>query len=262
MMIICTPTASLYTAPDLRSEHIDEALFGMSCEILDTVPGFYKIRMFYGYEGYVEKPFVCEAVHEPNMMVSVSFSDLLPEGKNRLRPVMTVPRGSLVDVGFSEQFERYGFAVLPNKRVYYIHKNHIKPLTEDKTQTSEKNLRKQICEAAFSYLGTQYRWGGKTPAGIDCSGLAFMAYYLNGIIIYRDADITKSPNVREIPFSDARAGDLLYFPGHMAVYLGEGKYIHASAREGQVCVYSFDPHDQNYDEYLANNLLHTGTIFK
>ena len=261
-MIICAPSAPLYAQPDIRSEHVDEALFGMGCTVLETVSGFYKVNMFYGYEGYIEKPYVCERLHEPNMMVCISFSDLLPEGKNFFRPVMTLPKGALLDVGFSEKFERYGFAALPNKRVYYIHKKHIKPLpVTGYGRCGEEVLRSRIAEDALSYLGTQYRWGGKTPAGIDCSGLAFMAYYLNGIIIYRDADITKSPNVRKIPFSEAKKGDLLYFPGHMAVYLGNGEYVHASAKEGRVCIYSFNPEDGNYDETLAKNLLHTGTIF-
>lgn len=259
-MIICTPTAPLYKTPDLHSEHIDEALYGMPCEILDTVNGFYKVNMFYGYEGYVEKPFVCEQLHEPNRMVSVSFSDLLPDSKNFYRPIMTLPQGALLDVGFSEQFERYGFLVLPSKRVYYIHKKHIKSLPSKKEKT-ETELRESITANALSYLGTQYRWGGKTHAGIDCSGLAFMAYYLSGILIYRDADITKSPNVHSIRFHDAKAGDLLYFPGHMAVYLGDGDYVHASAREGQVYISSFCPDSEVYDEFLAKNLSHTGTVF-
>lgn len=261
-MIICTPAASLYAAPDLRSEHKDEVLFGMSCTVLDTVSGFYKVKMFYGYEGYIEKPFVCKQLHEPNMMVSASFSDLLPEGKNFYRPIMTLPQGALLDIGFSEKFERYGFAVLPTKRIYYIHKKHIKPLPEKKvSKKSEEELRAQITASALSYLGTQYRWGGKTHSGIDCSGLAFMAYYLNGIIIYRDADIGKSSNVHEIPFSQAKSGDLLYFPGHMAVYLGNNEFVHASAREGVVCIGSFSPESENYDAFLTKNLLHTGTIF-
>ncbi len=260
MKIICVPKAPLYRAPDLRSEYIDEALFGMGLTILDTVSGFYKVKMFYGYEGYVEKPFVCDQLHEPSWMVSISFADLLPEAENFYRPVMTLPQGSLLDVGFSEKFERYGFVVLPNKRVFYIHKNHIKPLPKTKNK-NEAELRKNIVASAFSYLGTQYRWGGKTNEGIDCSGLAFMTYYLNGIIIYRDAVIEKSPDVREIPFSEAKPGDLLYFPGHMAIYLGNGEFIHSSARAGCVCTGSFSPDSEKYDEYLAKNLKHTGTIF-
>ncbi|HBR31127.1 MAG: C40 family peptidase [Eubacteriales bacterium] len=260
LMMICVPTAPLYKSPDINSEHTDEALFGMTCEVLESTDGFYKVNMFYGYEGYIEKPFICEQLHEPNSMVSVSFSDLLPDSRNFFRPVMTLPQGALLDVGFSEKYERYGFVILPNKRIYYIHKKHIKPLPF-KSNKSETELRGSIVANALSYLGTQYRWGGKTHAGIDCSGLAFMAYYLSGILIYRDADISKSPNVRRIRFNDAKAGDLIYFPGHMAVYLGDGEYVHSSAREGQVCIGSFCPDSDIYDDWLAKNISHTGTVF-
>ena len=49
----------------------------------------------------------------------------------------------------------------------------------------EEAFRESIVQTAYSYLGTQYRWGGKTACGIDCSGLAFMSYFRNGILIWR-----------------------------------------------------------------------------
>ena len=45
----------------------------------------------------------------------------------------------------------------------------------DETQT-----RANLIEDARLYLGTSYRWGGKTPYGVDCSGFTAMAYMLNG----------------------------------------------------------------------------------
>ncbi|MFR6589933.1 MAG: C40 family peptidase [Gallintestinimicrobium sp.] len=54
---------------------------------------------------------------------------------------------------------------------------------------SEEAFRESIMQTAYSCLGTQYRWGGKTACGIDCSGLAFMSYFRNGILIWRDAAI-------------------------------------------------------------------------
>ncbi|MFQ9395879.1 MAG: NlpC/P60 family protein [Lachnospiraceae bacterium] len=43
--------------------------------------------------------------------------------------------------------------------------------------------------SAREFLGTQYRWGSKSSQGIDCSGLAFVSYLDNGLLIYRDASI-------------------------------------------------------------------------
>lgn len=76
---------------------------------------------------------------------------------------------------------------------------------------SEEAFRESIVQTAYSYLGTQYRWGGKTACGIDCSGLAFMSYFRNGILIWRDAAIKEGYPVHEIPIEQAKPGDLLFF---------------------------------------------------
>ena len=76
-----------------------------------------------------------------------------------------------------------------------------------------------MCIRDRSYLGAQYRWGGKTPLGIDCSGIVSMAYLLNGVTIYRAAAIKSGFALHEISLEAAKPGDLLFFPGHVAMYL-------------------------------------------
>jgi cell wall-associated NlpC family hydrolase len=94
-------------------------------------------------------------------------------------------------------------------------------------------LRDGLAEAALSYEKTPYRWGGKTPLGIDCSGLCFMAYWLNGICIFRDAAIKTGFAVKKIPPQGAGMGDLLFFPGHVGMVLDEKRMVHSSeARNG------------------------------
>ena len=129
--------------------------------------------------------------------------------------------------------------------------------------TSEWDLRSAILNYAMSFLGTQYRWGGKTSMGIDCSGLTFMSYYMCGIIIYRDAKIKEGFPVHEIPFSQIQPADLLYFPGHIALYLGNGKYIHSTGSPKSFgCVTnSLNPEDVDYRADLAESLLAVGSVF-
>lgn len=128
---------------------------------------------------------------------------------------------------------------------------------------SEEAFRESIVQTAYSYLGTQYRWGGKTACGIDCSGLVFMSYFRNGILIWRDAAIKEGYPVHEIPIEQAKPGDLLFFPGHVAIYLGNGKIIHATGHPESSCVTvnSLREGEVGYREDLKNSLCAAGSIF-
>ena len=128
---------------------------------------------------------------------------------------------------------------------------------------SEAAFRNQLVEQAKKYLGTEYRWGGKSGRGIDCSGLVSSAYMQCGVLIYRDAKLVEGWPMHEIPFEEKKRGDALYFPGHIALYLGEGRYIHSTgaANSGGVVLNSLDPADPLYREDLVKSLYAVGSLF-
>lgn len=128
---------------------------------------------------------------------------------------------------------------------------------------SEEAFRDAVCAQAKKYLGTEYRWGGKSGRGIDCSGLVSSAYMQCGVLIYRDARIVEGWPMHQIPFADKKRGDALYFPGHIALYLGEGRYIHSTgaSASGGVVINSLDPNDPLYREDLVKSLYAVGSIF-
>ncbi len=256
-MVVCYPMVSMTEAPDLMSQQTDELLFGESCEILEETGAYARVKTDYGYEGYVERRALVEPLHAPNRMVNVPFCDLLCENRNYFRPMLTLPRGSRLDVGYSDTEKRYGFAVLPSKRIWYVHKEHLVPLPNG--TGTEQELRERIVSDALSYLGVQYRWGGRTPQGVDCSGLCFMAYRLNGLTIWRDADMQKNPHLKEIPLADVKPGDLLFFPGHMALSLGGSAFVHASASAGKVIRDDFEKGP--YGPALQDSFLCAATYF-
>lgn len=98
-----------------------------------------------------------------------------------------------------------------------------------------KSKAQLVIERAKQFLGVPYVWGGTTPNGFDCSGFTQYVFRSVGVELPRVArqqQLVGTP----IPVSQIQPGDLIFwgYPAHhVAIYIGNGKYIHAP-RTGDV----------------------------
>ena len=111
---------------------------------------------------------------------------------------------------------------IKNKRVNY------------RVQTIPSN--NMIIKEAYKHLGSPYRYGATGPNSFDCSGFVYAVHRNLGIKIPRTSRDQSEIRGRKLSRNELRAGDLLFFDtahrghvNHVGIYLGNGKFIHASS---------------------------------
>lgn len=285
--IVTKPSAWLYGKD--RMSHVDELFMGWAVRILGEIRGILDIETHYGYRGYLKKEAVWRCTPEDlkrrdesgqTVFIGSAFADILEEPDVHSRILYTLNRGSFL-TKLPEVQKGYQKVRLADGKEGFVpcifleyRKESDEYLYDEKPETyflrqskenmfSKTEFQKSLIVRAKNYLGTQYRWAGKSAEGIDCSGFAFMCYLMNGIIIYRDAKIKSGYPVHEIRIEQIEPGDLLYFPGHIAIYLGNLKYIHATGNEKSFgCVInSLSKKDADYRADLAESILKAGSIW-
>jgi prepilin-type processing-associated H-X9-DG protein len=226
----------------------------MAADVVSRENGMLRVRMRYCYEGYVFEKAVTRTDSVKRWESSVThqvrapFADIMSEPSYQSHIVKTLPRGGRLAIsgGRDDGWEKVTLADGANG---FVRAQSI--MTAGVWRGAEDELRANVTASAMLYLGAQYRWGGKSHAGIDCSGLASMAYMLNGLYIYRDARIMDGFPIEEIPAEAARTGDLLFWDGHVAICLGDNRYIHSTGRSSGVVINSLDPAAPDFREDLA-----------
>jgi len=89
--------------------------------------------------------------------------------------------------------------------------------------------QKDFVAIAERFVGAPYVWGGKTVAGVDCSGLIQTALQATGKAAPRDTDMMEKSLGNAVSMSGTRRGDLIFWKGHMGVMLDESRLLHANA---------------------------------
>ena len=196
-----------------ESEIVSQLLFGEPIKILSINGNWAQIKSDAdGYIGYID----------PKQLLPLSQTEFtkwkdehtylnsLSENLNDQNGTHRIPRGSFI--GLEKDFSI-------GKKKYHLEKKH--------------TLQSSIWDTALAYLNTPYLWGGKTPAGIDCSGFTQIIMRLYGIELPRDSSLQALIGV-SIDYSNKKVGDLAFFQNlkgkvtHVGIVGPNNQIIHAS----------------------------------
>ena len=252
MALISVSVTDMKSAPDYQSETISQALMGTPVEVTGKEGYWYSIVTPEGYEGWTTElnlALVSEERFEQwkstvRFIVTDYFAVVREAPHDSAQVISDCVMGDIMELGEPGMYDTpYVPVKLPDDRLGYVPAASVEML-EMWMRSVDSPSGEDIVRTARMFLGFPYLWGGLSPKGLDCSGLVRMSYFMNGLILLRDArqqiDTGVTLDYNDIKGS-LRAGDLVFFgrPAdgqrprsvtHVGIYMEDGMMIHSSLR--------------------------------
>jgi cell wall-associated NlpC family hydrolase len=266
--VVTESVINIKITPSYASEMTTQALMGMPVHVLESAHGWLKIVTPEGYQGWTTDEGVKILSDAENLAYAkaekVIVTDYFTLIRNQASPsaqvVSDVVWGDLL-LKTGESANYYSVQT-PDGRAAYIAKNQSVPFAQ--WLATRRPTADNIIATAKLFIGFPYVWGGTSIKGIDCSGFTKTTYYLNGVILLRDAS-QQARTGESVDISgglqNLKPADLLFFGSkkdgkervsHVGIYIGNGQFIHSS---GKVHISSLVPGAAEYDQYNAKRLL-------
>ncbi len=232
-VIATAAVTPLLREPTTRAEQLNQIILGETAELRDTRGEWRRVRLERdGYDGWAHCGYLIQvdrAAADDWRRRAEAWSD---------GAVLKVA-GRLVRLPVRARVELdAGEAILPDGRRGLIVSGGILPYSEEVRAAMDLSPERW---ALARFDGAPYQWGGVTPWGVDCSGLVQTTFAARGVALPRDSS-QQATCGREVPYDNARPGDLLFFSdegqaiAHVAFVGAESTLVHSTiACGGFVC---------------------------
>lgn len=216
------PAATIRKTADAGAGTEDQLVFGEAFDVLLTEGEFsFGQARRDGYVGFVETAALTPGAGAPTHWVSALRTYAFSRADLKSPPRGLYTQNSFVAAGAREgrfvEVEGAGWMV----------EAHLTPIgvyLDDPAAVAE------------AYLAAPYQWGGRESAGLDCSGLVQQALYAAGRSGPRDTDMQAGGVGRPVEPADLGRGDLVFWPGHVAMMIDDATILHANAHHMAVRV--------------------------
>ncbi|NJC09744.1 C40 family peptidase [Polymorphobacter fuscus] len=210
-MTCIVPRTALRSAGDAAAGAVSELLFGEDFDLFDTVGDWGHGRSAHDhYTGWVPMAALGDKVGTAAHSVTARAAPLFAAADIKAAVLAELPFGARVDGEWQADF-------LALASGGYLHRRHLAPPPATPIAV------------AHGFAGAPYLWGGRTPFGIDCSGLVQASLAACGIAAPRDSDQQRDTLGRAVAFADRQGGDLVFFPGHVGILVDADTLFHANA---------------------------------
>lgn len=269
--IINLSVGNMRSAPKHSAELVTQALLGTPVKVYKKIGNWVLIQTPDDYIGWIDSP-----------ALALKTKDEVLEFIKSKKIIYTAPKGFLYKLTDKNEFvsdivmgniievldSNSGFlhVQFPDGRRAYLENKHVRSYDEWVNDTIiDKN---QLVDLAKIFVGIPYMWGAGSSKSTDCSGFTKYLFFMNGIVIQRDASqqILYGESVKpDSIFSNLEKGDLLFFGyhktdstrqriTHVGMYIGNSRMIHAS---GKVRINSLNPSDPDFDAIYHNMYIET-----